>query len=135
MEQFIRTKSLIGDSAFEKLKNPTVAVFGIGGVGGYVVEALVRAGVGKIDVIDNDITLGDTIVLGSEGQTPQTPVNIYLCLNGKTITAAKSKQVFQIYSGYTLNICDCSQEKTGQIRGNDKFTGSGGVISILQRVR
>ena len=82
-------------------------------------------------VIENDIALGDTIVLGSDGQTPQTPVNIYLCLNGKTITAAKSKQLFQIYSGYTLNICDCSQEKTGQIRGNDKFTGTGGVISIF----
>ena len=45
---------LIGANALEKLKNARVAVFGVGGVGGYVVEALVRAGVGEIDVIDND---------------------------------------------------------------------------------
>ena len=45
---------LIGKDAVEKLKNSRVAVFGVGGVGGYVVEALARAGVGNIDIIDND---------------------------------------------------------------------------------
>ncbi len=50
----IRTAMLIGHAALEKLKNSRVAVFGVGGVGGYVVEALVRAGVGAIDLIDND---------------------------------------------------------------------------------
>ena len=45
---------LIGADALEKLKKSRVAVFGVGGVGGYVVEALARAGVGAIDVIDND---------------------------------------------------------------------------------
>ena len=54
MEQFERTKSLIGENALEKLKEARVAIFGIGGVGGYAVEALVRAGVGEIDLIDND---------------------------------------------------------------------------------
>lgn len=54
MEQFIRTKMLLGDEAMEKLKNAHIAVFGIGGVGGHVVEALVRSGVGKFDLIDND---------------------------------------------------------------------------------
>lgn len=52
--QFARTENLIGKDALEKLHNSRVAVFGIGGVGGYVVEALVRAGVGNIDIIDND---------------------------------------------------------------------------------
>lgn len=52
--QFERTKALIGEAALEKLKNSHVAIFGIGGVGGYVVEALVRAGIGEIDLIDND---------------------------------------------------------------------------------
>lgn len=52
--QFERTEKLIGKCALEKLKNAHVAVFGIGGVGGFVVEALIRAGVGKIDLIDND---------------------------------------------------------------------------------
>lgn len=54
MEQFIRTKMLLGDETMEKLKNAHIAVFGIGGVGGYVVEALARSGVGEFDLIDND---------------------------------------------------------------------------------
>ena len=51
-------------------------------------------------------------------------------MNGKTLTAAEAKQAFQIYAGYTLHICGCSEEKTGQIKGNGKFTGSGGLIAI-----
>ncbi len=53
-EQFSRTELLIGSDAMEKLKNARVAVFGIGGVGSYTVEALVRAGVGALDLIDSD---------------------------------------------------------------------------------
>lgn len=53
-EKFTRTEKLIGKDNLEKLKNSHIAVFGIGGVGGYVTEALIRAGVGKIDIIDND---------------------------------------------------------------------------------
>lgn len=53
-ERFIRTEKLIGKDNLEKLKNSHIAVFGIGGVGGYVTEALIRSGVGKIDIIDND---------------------------------------------------------------------------------
>lgn len=52
--QFARTETLIGIEAISKLKQAHVAVFGIGGVGGYVVEALARAGVGNLDLIDND---------------------------------------------------------------------------------
>lgn len=52
--QFIRTQMLVGKQGIEKLKNSTVAVFGVGGVGGYTVEALVRSGVGTIVIIDND---------------------------------------------------------------------------------
>lgn len=50
-----RTEMLIGKEALDKLKNSTVAVFGIGGVGSYAVEALARAGVGKLVLIDNDL--------------------------------------------------------------------------------
>lgn len=53
-EQFIRTRLLLGDEGLERLKNARVAVFGIGGVGGFVVEALVRSGIGAIDLIDSD---------------------------------------------------------------------------------
>ena len=51
---FSRTENLIGTENLNKLKNSSVAVFGIGGVGGYVVEALARSGIGQIDLIDND---------------------------------------------------------------------------------
>lgn len=53
-EQFSRTEALLGKEAVEKLNNARVAVFGIGGVGSYVVEALARAGVGALDLIDSD---------------------------------------------------------------------------------
>ncbi|MBE6680439.1 MAG: tRNA threonylcarbamoyladenosine dehydratase [Ruminococcaceae bacterium] len=53
-EQFSRTERLIGANAIEKLKNSHVAVFGIGGVGSYTVEALARAGVGALTLIDSD---------------------------------------------------------------------------------
>ena len=53
-EQFIRTELLFGSEAIQKLNEAHVAVFGVGGVGGFVVEALARSGVGKFDLIDND---------------------------------------------------------------------------------
>lgn len=52
--QFARTELLLGHEALNKLKCSRVAVFGIGGVGGYAAEALVRSGLGSIDLIDND---------------------------------------------------------------------------------
>lgn len=52
--QFIRTQMLVGEQGIMRLKNSTVAVFGVGGVGGYTVEALARSGVGTIEIIDND---------------------------------------------------------------------------------
>lgn len=54
MSIFSRTELLIGKNAVEKLAKSRVAVFGVGGVGGYVAEALVRSGVGTLDLIDND---------------------------------------------------------------------------------
>lgn len=54
-EQFSRTALLLGEEAIEKLNNSKVAIFGIGGVGGYVVEALCRSGVGALELIDNDV--------------------------------------------------------------------------------
>jgi len=54
LNQFSRTELLFGKEGMEKLKNARVAVFGIGGVGGYTVEALARSGVGSIDIIDDD---------------------------------------------------------------------------------
>ena len=54
MEQFTRTELLLGEAAMKKLASSRVAVFGIGGVGGYTVEALARSGIGALDLIDSD---------------------------------------------------------------------------------
>ena len=54
LTQFSRTELLLGKEAMDRLANAKVAVFGIGGVGGYVCEALVRSGVGAFDLIDDD---------------------------------------------------------------------------------
>lgn len=54
-EAFERTALLLGEEKLEKLAGSRVAVFGVGGVGGYVVEALARGGIGALDLIDNDV--------------------------------------------------------------------------------
>ena len=53
-EQFFRSQMLLGRDAMERLHRARVAVFGLGGVGGYAVEALARGGIGALDLIDND---------------------------------------------------------------------------------
>jgi len=53
-EQFLRTAMLLGEDAVIRLQKARVAVFGIGGVGGYTVEALARSGIGQLDLIDSD---------------------------------------------------------------------------------
>ena len=52
---FSRTELLLGEAALQRLQQARVAVFGVGGVGGYVVEALARSGVGALDLIDHDV--------------------------------------------------------------------------------
>lgn len=54
-ERFSRTKLLLGDEAMERLWHSRVIVFGIGGVGGYVCEALARSGIGSLDLVDDDV--------------------------------------------------------------------------------
>ncbi|MGM9632748.1 MAG: ThiF family adenylyltransferase [Eubacteriales bacterium] len=78
-ERYLRTEMLIGDEALNKLKNARVAVFGIGGVGGYALEALVRAGVGEIDVIDSDCVAPSNInrqILATEETVGKLKVDI-----------------------------------------------------------
>ena len=59
MDPYSRTRFLLGDAAMEKLKNAHVALFGLGGVGGYVAEALARSGVGALTLVDHD-TISET---------------------------------------------------------------------------
>ena len=54
MDRFLRTKLLLDEKKMTNLKDSHVMIFGVGGVGGYVIEALVRSGVGKVSIIDND---------------------------------------------------------------------------------
>jgi tRNA A37 threonylcarbamoyladenosine dehydratase len=54
LNQFSRTELLIGKEGLEKLANSRVAIFGIGGVGGYTIEALARSGMGTFDIVDDD---------------------------------------------------------------------------------
>lgn len=61
MEIFSRTVALIGNDALQKLQKTRVAVFGLGGVGSYVVEALARSGVGALDMIDNDVVSASNV--------------------------------------------------------------------------
>lgn len=54
-EQYSRTAMLLGDEGVERLRRSRIALFGVGGVGGFAAEALVRAGIGSIDLFDNDV--------------------------------------------------------------------------------
>lgn len=97
-DQFSRTQLLLGEKAMESIRNARIAVFGIGGVGGYVVEALVRSGVQTFDLIDDDRvclsnlnrqiiatreTLGrykvDVMKERIESINPEVNVNVYKC--------------------------------------------------------
>ena len=60
-ERAERTKLLIGDEGVERLKKCKVLVFGVGGVGGFICEALARAGIGAIDIVDNDVVSASNI--------------------------------------------------------------------------
>ncbi len=55
MNPYCRTQFLLGKEGMERLRKSTVAVFGLGGVGGYVVEALARSGVGRLELVDHDV--------------------------------------------------------------------------------
>ncbi len=54
-DQYSRTRLLLGEDGISKLRKARVAVFGLGGVGGYTAEALARSGIGRLDLIDNDV--------------------------------------------------------------------------------
>ena len=76
LNQFSRTELLLGKEAMEKLQNSRVAVFGIGGVGGYTVEALARSGIGKLDLIDDDkvcLTRSEERRVGKECRSRWSP--------------------------------------------------------------
>ena len=98
MEEFIRTELIIGKDALDKMAKSRVAVFGIGGVGGYVVEGLARTGIGTLDLIDSD----DVAVSNINRQIIATQDTIGL----KKVDVAK-KRVLSINPNIKVNTYDC----------------------------
>lgn len=138
MTQFKRTEMLFGKNSLEKLNSSRVAVFGIGGVGGHVVEALVRSGVGTVDVIDNDVVHNSNlnrqiIALHSTVGQPKTDVlkkrmedinpNVKIIAHNCFFTPDNATQFD--FSAYDY-VADCIDTVTGKIelvmRCNEKNT-------------
>lgn len=98
LNQFSRTELLLGKAAMERLAGCRVAVFGIGGVGGYVCEALARSGVGTLDLIDND-----TVCLSN--------INRQIIATQKTVgrykTEVMKERILDINPDAVVNTCNC----------------------------
>lgn len=94
-EIFQRTEALVGKDALTKLKNSHVAVFGIGGVGGYVVEALARGGVGEITLVDNDTV--------KESNINRQIIALHSTI-GQLKTEAFSKRLYDINPDIRINM-------------------------------
>lgn len=79
-ERFSRSELLLGKEAMEKLKNSSVIVFGVGGVGGYVTEALARTGIGALALVDNDIVSVSNInrqIIATEDTIGKSKVDVW----------------------------------------------------------
>ena len=98
MEEFIRTELIIGKQALEKMANARVAVFGVGGVGGYVVEGLARTGIGTLDLIDND----DVALSNINRQIIATRDNV-----GQKKVEVARQRVLSINPYIKINTYDC----------------------------
>lgn len=78
-EKFVRTGLLLGETGLDKLRHSRVAVFGVGGVGGYVVEALVRSGIGELTIVDKDEVAESNInrqIIATTGTIGQKKVDV-----------------------------------------------------------
>ena len=84
-DRFSRSRMLLGEEAMKKLAASRVAVFGVGGVGGYVVEALARSGVGAIDLIDKD-----TVALSNINR--QSPLILMLSSTGTSVFTCRRRR-------------------------------------------
>ena len=93
--QFSRTELLLGKSNMDRLQNAKVIVFGVGGVGGYVVEALARSGIGTLALVDDD-------------EVSLTNINRQIIATTKTIGLPKvevaKKRLFEINPNIKVNI-------------------------------
>ena len=94
-ERLSRTQMLLGKETMEKLKNSKVAIFGIGGVGGYICEALARCSIGEITIVDNDTV--------SESNINRQIIALHSTV-GKTKTEAMAERLRDINPDIKINI-------------------------------
>ncbi len=97
-EEFSRQNIIFGESSLEKLKNSRVAVFGVGGVGGYVCEALARSGVGTLDIVDSDTV--------SVSNINRQIIALHSTIGEYKVDVAK-KRLLDINPEMTVNIHKC----------------------------
>ena len=131
---FSRTELLIGKDGLVKLANSRVAVFGVGGVGGYVVEALVRSGVGTLDLIDND----DVSISNINRQIIATTKTV-----GRSKVEVAKERALEINPNVKINVYQMfyTSETEGQFDFSqydyvvDAIDTVGGKLSLVERAK
>lgn len=122
-EQFVRTELLLGTEAIEKLNNSRVIVFGVGGVGGFAVEALARTGVGTIDIVDDDRVSVSNInrqIIATHSTVGQYKVEVM------------RKRILDINPNCTVNVHQCFY--TPETAPNFNFSDYDYVVDAIDTV-
>lgn len=130
MHKFDRFKKLISEDSFENISSKTVLVVGVGGVGGYVVEALVRSGIGKIIIVDGDMVDETNInrqIIALSSTVGQSKVNVFekrikdinekceVIKINKFIDASNIDVLFDYEFDYLVDACDTVSTKLALI--------------------
>lgn len=130
MHKFDRFKKLIGEDSFENISSKTVLVVGVGGVGGYVVEALVRSGIGKIIIVDGDMVDETNInrqIIALSSTVGQSKVDVFekrikdinekceVIKINKFIDASNIDNLFDYEFDYLVDACDTVSTKLALI--------------------
>ncbi|SDZ74774.1 tRNA A37 threonylcarbamoyladenosine dehydratase [Desulfuromusa kysingii] len=130
--RFHRMQLLVGDSAMARLQNSTVAIFGVGGVGSYAVEALVRAGVGRLVLVDFDTicatninrqihaleeTVGQIKVEAMAQRCLAINPQLKIVVHNKVYAADTSAELLDIEYDYVLDCIDSISDKLHLIQG------------------
>ena len=130
MHKFDRFKKLISEDSFENISSKTVLVVGVGGVGGYVVEALVRSGIGKISIVDGDMDDETNInrqVIALSSTVGQSKVDVFekrikdinekceVIKINKFIDASNIDVLFDYEFDYLVDACDTVSTKLALI--------------------
>lgn len=130
MHKFDRFKKLISEDSFENISSKTVLVVGVGGVGGYVVEALVRSGIGKIIIVDGDVVDETNInrqIIALSSTVGQSKVDVFerrikdinekceVIKINKFIDASNTDILFDYEFDYLVDACDTVSTKLALI--------------------